>query len=245
MQPPPPAPYQPSLANESLSDDPFVPPPAPPARFTLNITLDPAYASFNCSDCAPPAPPGVADGFHRARDAARARVPPAPLDRYGSPTLGDCTACGLRLRGVAELVRECRCCARQLRMQVLQHASAHNGVSPFPTGARCRRPAAAARAQPRAACTCPIRRRVVPSETSRATWFRGALHRPVPTAAMQVLQHASAHHGASPFPQVRFTVQFQRPSTCAMLPGPAPDDRAVRLCESDCVWLQMIADDCV
>ena len=98
--------------------------------------------------------------------------------------------------------------------------------------------------RPRAACTCPIRRRVVPSETSRATWFRGALHRPVPTAAMQVLQHASAHHGASPFPQVRFTVQFQRPSTCAMLPGPAPDDRAVRLCESDCVWLQMIADEC-
>ena len=63
MQPPPPAPYQPSLSNESLSDDPFVPPPAPPARFTLNITLDPAYASFNCSDCAPPAPPGKADGF--------------------------------------------------------------------------------------------------------------------------------------------------------------------------------------
>ena len=119
MQPPPPAPYQPSLSNESLSDDPFVPPPAPPARFTLNIILDPAYASFNCSDCAPPAPPGKADGFHRARDAARAGVPPAPLDRYGSPTLGDCTACGLRLRGVAEQVRECRCCARQLR-----HASA-------------------------------------------------------------------------------------------------------------------------
>jgi hypothetical protein len=119
VQPPPPAPYQPSLSNESLSDDPFVPPPAPPARFTLNITLDPAYASFNCSDCAPPAPPGKADGFHRARDAARAGVPPAPLDRYGSPTLGDCTACGLRLRGVAEQVRECRCCARQLR-----HASA-------------------------------------------------------------------------------------------------------------------------
>jgi hypothetical protein len=101
-------------------------------------------------------------------------------------------------------------------MRVLQHASAHHGASPFPTGARCRRPAAAARAQPRAACTRPIRRRVVPPETSRATWFRGAsdgvrlrliatwfrgaLHRPVPTAVMQVLQHASAHHGASPFP---------------------------------------------
>ena len=80
---------------------------------------------------------------------------------------------------------------------------------------------------------------------------------------MQVLQHASAHHGASPFPQVRFnvqfqrpsckcssmqvlttaslpspqvrfTVQFQRPSTCAIPPETAPDnDRAVRLCESD------------
>ncbi len=156
VQPPPPAPYQPSLVNASLSDDPTVPPPAPPATFTLNITLEPAYASFNCSDCAPPAPPRV-EGFHRARDAARAAAPPAPLDRYGSRLLGDCTACGMRLRGAAEQVRDAG--GQRLR---LVHSLAPRARPQF-----------------------------------GAVWY----HRKLPV-----------RHGF----EVRFTVHFQRPSTCAV-----------------------------
>jgi hypothetical protein len=56
--------------------------------------------------CMPRSSAPIARHPHRRPTVSIARVmPPAPLDRYGSPTLCDCTACGLQLRGVAEQVR--------------------------------------------------------------------------------------------------------------------------------------------
>ena len=101
VAPPPPAPFQPSLRNASLSDDPFNPPAAPPAHFTLRAMLEPQYTSFACADCAPPLPPPYT---HFVRHVTEAAPPPPAADRYGSSLTGDCEACGLRLRGTAERV---------------------------------------------------------------------------------------------------------------------------------------------
>ena len=99
VAPPPPAPFQPSLVNESLSDDFVNPPTPPPAFYTLTATLEPHYTSFACLDCAPPLPPP-------SQQFTRSYVPPPPpaVDRYGSTLEGDCEACGMRLRGTAERV---------------------------------------------------------------------------------------------------------------------------------------------
>ena len=56
VAPPPPPPYQPSLVNDTLSDDPFNPNPPPPATYNLIVFLEPHYLNFACADCAPSPP---------------------------------------------------------------------------------------------------------------------------------------------------------------------------------------------
>ena len=101
VAPPPPAPYQPSLVNDTLSDDPFNPNPPPPATYNLIVFLEPHYLNFACADCAP-SPPRAPAQF--LRDELLHAPPPPPSDRFGSTLHGDCDACGLRLRGQAERV---------------------------------------------------------------------------------------------------------------------------------------------
>ena len=101
VAPSPPAPFQPSVANASLSDDPFDPPPAPPAPFILNLLLEPSYRSFACTDCHPTPPP---DPSVFLRGYESTAPPPPPRDRFGSLLTGDCQACGIVLRGAAEPV---------------------------------------------------------------------------------------------------------------------------------------------